>query len=200
MVTLGISLRQRQLIRSTSPPTNYNNFFTFIWVHEIFLFALKSFLTPFGPQLRGQRTRQIHKVLTSPPGAKPDKGIVRRPTKQRCIWCRYMNGQERKKHAADVLNGVTHASVDEVAGKRGTQTAFGWGHAMLPYVLRAPVGMNITAEVVRIINFLIVVLKFITYDVKLVKIIQRFDEKRNKSSCEDPCCQESPCDTYPFNR
>ena len=152
MVTLGISLRQRQLIRSTSPPTNYNNFFTFIWVHEIFLFALKSFLTPFGPQLRGQRTRQIHKVLTSPPGAKPDKGPL-------------------------------------VAG-----------HAMLPYVLRAPVGMNITAEVVRIINFLIVVLKFITYDVKLVKIIQRFDEKRNKSSCEDPCCQESPCDTYPFNR
>ena len=62
-------------------------------------------------------------------------------------------------------------------------------------ILRAPVGMNITAEVVRIINFLIVVLKFITYDVKLVKIIQRFDERRNKSSCEDPCCQESPSDT-----
>jgi len=69
------------------------------------------------------------------------------------------------------------------------------GHAMLPYVLRAPVGMNITAGVVRIINFLIVVLKFITYDVKLVKIIQRFDERRNKSSCEDPCCQESSSDT-----
>jgi hypothetical protein len=64
--------------------------------------------------------------------------IVRRPTKQRCIWCRYMNGQERKKHAADVLNGVTHASVDKVAGKRGTQTAFGCGTCNVALCTKGP--------------------------------------------------------------
>jgi len=50
--------------------------------------------------------------------------IVRRPTRTGCIWCRHINGQRRKRHTADVLNGVVHTSNDE-DGKRSRQTIYG---------------------------------------------------------------------------
>ena len=100
--------------------------------------------------------------------------VVKRLTRTGCIWCRYVNGQKRKKHVGDVLNGVAIASVED--GKRGRQSMDA-GHVTLLYVPRAPVEMNIMVVLVSIINFFVIL--NLSYPVKGFRLTQFLKMRRD---------------------